>query len=271
MRAQLTFIVCAWSVVAQAQTDQDGVLEASIDACRARADARCLLRLAAFDEAASVLEASADGLPEAVVLRRELGQLDRAYSDALTFVRKAHAAEDVEAVAVEAFDVLKGFEEAGNEAKTVDLLRRYLIDFIGHLPPDIEIVAHAKLGALLTRQSCPVSTFHGACVEIVREMRSCPDLAEGPFRPWPIRNQHTPPRTAYSTDLSKPYPRDERTLRRAQDHLKTAPRATLGLNRKPRGHPYDGAHSPMPRHRPCWIARRHSWTISWPWVASPRA
>jgi hypothetical protein len=122
-------------------------------------------------------------------------------------------------VAVDIFDLIETFNHAGDDAKTVSFLQRYLRDFKDHAPIDLVLVAHAKLGVLLLRQSCPVATYHGACVETILEMRHCPNLGEGPSKSSSVSNQYTPSSRSYSVDVAKSYRRDPRLLREAMEHL----------------------------------------------------
>jgi hypothetical protein len=162
----LLALVLGWGATAQAAGDD--VLDRKLAECREARDGECLLLLAAFDEAAVAFEQAAHWARAAHV-RAQLGQVDRAYADALAFVK---ASSDLVARQAVASDTLALAELlAGDEAKVADFLRRYLRDFAPYAAPDSMLVAHARLGALLMAQSCPIRSFHGGCVEIHREER----------------------------------------------------------------------------------------------------
>jgi hypothetical protein len=175
------------SGAAYAQEDKDTVLEARLAECAQQQDGECFLRLAAFEEAASAFEKASRTVTEesdfvgesnllaAIRLRRELGQPDRAYADALEFMRRFDWPLDLTEVAGQVFLLGEILESAGETSKADDFYRAYLRKFGKQGGWDRFLVAHAKLGARRIQQSCPIAEYLGACVVFRQERRLCPD------------------------------------------------------------------------------------------------
>ena len=197
----------------------DSILESHLADCAAKQDGHCFLRMAAFEEAAAAFEASPTLLNKAAAIRAELGQVEKAYDDAVAFVRASHDARATAALAVEVLSL-------GESIATTEFYERYLKDFKDHAPADALIVAHAKLGSLYMKASCPIQSFHGGCVEVWQEPRKCPQLNEGPYQPRhqprPMFPAHRGNGTTYFATVTKVHPRDKRLLALATKHLRAA-------------------------------------------------
>jgi hypothetical protein len=209
-------VVLGWVLAAgisQGEEVADSVLEARLAECTQAADGVCLVRLAAFEEAATVFEQH--DLLAAIRLRRELGQTEQAYADALEFLRRFPRDPRVGEVAQEALLVGGLFEAASDEAKAADHYEKYLRDF-GKLGGwDGFVVAHTKLGALRMRESCPIRGYFGACVEITKVRMECPHNDD-------MWSRKLPDAGFYWGESAKRPRRDPRILRGAKRHLHRA-------------------------------------------------
>jgi hypothetical protein len=205
-------------------TASDDVLEAKVAACKNARDGDCLLQVAAFDDAAAVFEATARW-DRAASLRTQLGQLNRAYADALVFVKGSDDAAAKEAVAHE---VLAQGGLIGDDQETglADFYHRYLRDFAPYAAKDSILVAHARFGALLMAQSCPIRSFHGGCVDIHREARNCPSLCDEHGNcGGPVFLPAKPSSGTYSVEVAVARPRDPRLVSEAKNHLRAVQNA----------------------------------------------
>jgi hypothetical protein len=108
-------------------------------------------------------------------------------------------------------------EAAGNEARAADLYERYLRDFNTVGGWDGFVVAHARLGVLRMRESCPIRGYLDACVEVVKVRMECPEFnhddrwAQGPRKP-----------VFFWGESAKRLPRDPGKLSAAKRHLRMA-------------------------------------------------
>ena len=142
-------------------------------------------------------------------------QHKKAYADALATVRASNNNRENARLSLEVLAL-------GVTLATPDFYERYLRDFKDHAPADAIVVAHAKLGGLYLRASCPLPAFHGGCVEFFQEARQCPNLENAGARPGP----GFPPRRGngrhYFVTLAKVHPRDPRLVALATSHLRAA-------------------------------------------------
>ena len=197
----------------------DDVLESRMAECRDANDGDCFLRLSAFSEAVFAFEQTAHW-DRAARLRAQLGQSERAYTDALAFVK---ASDDSAAKRTVADEVLAqgGLRGADGEAELIDFYRRYLRDFSPYASKDSVLVSHARLGALLMARSCPIHTFHGGCVVGHREKRNCPNLCDEHGRcRGPVFQPAKPDDGTYSVEIAVGRPRDSRLVSEATQHLR---------------------------------------------------
>ncbi len=146
--------------------------------------ARALARLgnvyattAQYREAAERLEAYAGSfagegdayrtLSDAVQFRKGLGDDKLAIVDTEKFVAMFGAKQPAEAAGA-FFSLVAIYEKLGDLDRLAHHLRAYLDRFGATGGADRRVIAWAKLGDVLWRQSCPVATVDGACVKIVR-------------------------------------------------------------------------------------------------------
>ena len=200
-----------------ARGEEDTVLQARIEECAQNADGDCLERLAAFEEAATAFEQH--DLLAAIRLRRELGQAELAYADALEFLHRFSHDPHVGEVAREALLVGGMFEAVSDEEKSANLYERYLRDFDKLGGWDGFVIAHAKLGALTMRASCSIPGYLGACVEITRVRTECPPKWNEDM--WSREQRESGPRLFWG-EAAKPHEREPGKLREAKRHLRKA-------------------------------------------------
>jgi hypothetical protein len=213
-------LVVGWAAEAATAATDDDALAARMAECRGARDGDCLLALAAFDEAAGAFE-QAGRWERATGLRQGLGDLDRAYADALASVK---AETDDRITQSTAADALALAELLGSDdAARAGFYRRYLRD-LGHwAAQDSRLVAHARLGAALMARSCSLRTFHGACVELHRERRRCPELCDEHGNcAYPAFPPAQASDGTYSVEVAVGKRRDQRLVREANHHLRIA-------------------------------------------------
>src|SRR5690606_20820425 len=68
-----------------------------------------------------------------------------------------------------AFSLTSIYEKQGNDDAVVKHLKDYIRTHGKKGGADKLVIAHAKIGQILFRQSCPVKEIDGACVKITRE------------------------------------------------------------------------------------------------------
>jgi outer membrane protein assembly factor BamD (BamD/ComL family) len=136
--------------------------------------------IAMYDKAADKLEEYAkkyagekdayDALSDAIYFRKALGDREKAALDTNYFIKmfgtkKPHEAADA------MFSLSALFEE--DEERTLKSLREYVRTFGSKGGADKLVIAHAKIGQLLWKQSCPVRMVDGLCVTTRDIKRSC--------------------------------------------------------------------------------------------------
>jgi hypothetical protein len=217
------------SGAAFAQEDKVSVLDAKLAECAQQQDGECFVLLAAFEEAATAFEkvsrtmaADSDLVDEsnllaAITLRRELGQPERAYADVLELLRRFESPWYLSNVAEQVFLLGEAFESAGAAPKADNIYRKYLRIFGKQGGWDRFLVAHARLGARLMQQSCPIAGYLGACVEFRLERRLCQDDRDAfGNTPYPSRVNRFQEFWSESVRRQK---RDPRLVREAKEHL----------------------------------------------------
>jgi tetratricopeptide (TPR) repeat protein len=141
-----------------------------------RSSAATYASIAYFDQAASRLEEYAtkfagekdapDALADAARYRAALGDTAQWSRDTKQFVRDFGRHSPREAAAA-AYALVGAHDGAPDDA--IKELRAYLKDFGPKLDADDAIVAHVRLGDLLSASSCPVPTIDGLCITLVRD------------------------------------------------------------------------------------------------------
>jgi TolA-binding protein len=107
-------------------------------------------------------------LNDAVIYRKGAGQDDKAIDDTKFFVRKF--GDKTPALAANAlFSLTSVYEKQGNADAIVQNLREYIAKFGATGGTDRRVIAQAKIGLTLWKDSCPVKLVDGSCVEIKRE------------------------------------------------------------------------------------------------------
>jgi tetratricopeptide (TPR) repeat protein len=113
------------------------------------------------------LQDAKDALSDAVFYRKGLGDDEQAIKDTTSFVanRDAKASEKAEAY----FSLYAIYEKQGDPDRVIKHLREYLGKYKAAGGPAKVVMAHAKIGEILWRQSCPVKTVDGSCVKVERQ------------------------------------------------------------------------------------------------------
>lgn len=134
-------------------------------------------RIGWYAEAASALETYARkyasekdayaAMSDAVFYRRSLGQHEEAIADTQYFI-KTFGAKRVAEAADAYFSLTISYQALGDDAKVVEHLRDYLKRYAGKGSPSRAVVAYAKLGEALWKQSCEVAGVDGLCAKLVR-------------------------------------------------------------------------------------------------------
>ena len=140
------------------------------------ATALAYAQIAYFDRAAEHLEEYAakyagekdaiDALSDAVYYRAALGDTAKRVQDTRLFIRNYGSRRPKEAAAAH-YALLSAYDGAPDDA--IRLLREYLKSYRTTIDDDQAIAAHARLGALLWAQSCPVPATDGLCITFVRK------------------------------------------------------------------------------------------------------
>jgi len=108
-----------------------------------------------------------DAMNDAVLYRKGIGDDDKAVADTNYFI-KTFGAKKQSAAANAFFSITSIYEKQGNDEAVIKHLREYIKRY-GKQGADRVIVAYAKIGEILWRQSCKVKTVNGSCVKVVRE------------------------------------------------------------------------------------------------------
>jgi tetratricopeptide (TPR) repeat protein len=135
--------------------------------------------IAFYEQAAEKLEEYAkkyggekdafQALSEAVFYRKGIGQDDKAIANTKFFIKqygKTKAKEASDAM----FSLTSVYEKQSDSEAVIKHLREYLRSFpAAKGGADRVVIAHAKIGMALWKQSCPVPMINGSCVKITRE------------------------------------------------------------------------------------------------------
>ena len=108
-----------------------------------------------------------DAMNDAVFYRKGIGDDEKAIADTNYFI-KAFGGKKQDDAANAFFSLTSIYEKQGNDDKVVAHLREYIKKY-GKRGADRLIVAHAKIGEILWKQSCKVKTVNGSCVKVTRE------------------------------------------------------------------------------------------------------
>lgn len=136
-------------------------------------------RVAYYEQASASLEEYArtyagesdafKAMNDAVIFRRGLGDDEAAIADTRFFIKKFGKGKQVKAAADAFFSLGSIHEKRGELDEVVAHYRRYLATYGEQGGDDRVVVAYARIGEILWKQSCPVDGVDGACVEITRE------------------------------------------------------------------------------------------------------
>jgi TolA-binding protein len=107
-------------------------------------------------------------LSEAVFYRKGIGDDAKAIDDTKYFIKMFLAKKPQEA-ANAMFSLTGIFEKQGDGDAVIKHLRDYIRTFGDRGGADRLVVAYAKIGQVLWKQSCPVKETDGSCVRITRE------------------------------------------------------------------------------------------------------
>ncbi len=135
--------------------------------------------IAFYEQAADKLEEYAknyggekdafQALSEATFYRKGIGQDDKAIADTNFFIRQYGTKKPKEASDA-MFSLTSVYEKQGNDDKVIKHLRDYIRQFPASKGgADRIVIAYAKIGQILWKQSCPKPLVDGSCVSIVRE------------------------------------------------------------------------------------------------------
>ena len=134
-------------------------------------------QVAWYDKAAAKLETYAKrfggekdafkALSDAVFYRKGIGDDEKAISDTRYFI-KQYGKRKVKEAAEAMWSLTAIYEKQGDQDKVVSHLRKYLKAYGKKGGVDRQIIAHAKIGMILWKQSCPVKGVDGACIRVRR-------------------------------------------------------------------------------------------------------
>lgn len=136
-------------------------------------------RVAWYDQAAEKLEEYArrfggeddayKALNDAVFYYKGIGDDEKAIKSTKFFVDQYKKKKPAE-VANAHFSLVTIYEKQGDDDKVVRHLNEYLKQHAKAGGIDRQVIAHVKIGKILWRQSCPLTTtVDGACVKVTRE------------------------------------------------------------------------------------------------------
>jgi hypothetical protein len=134
--------------------------------------------IAFYDRAAEELERYAqkyagekdayDAMSDAVFYRKGIGDDAKAIENTKYFVKTFGSKKPAEA-ANAAFSLTSVYEKQNNDDAVLKHLREYIRGHGAKGGADKLVIAHAKIGQILWKQSCPVKEVNGSCVKITRE------------------------------------------------------------------------------------------------------
>jgi tetratricopeptide (TPR) repeat protein len=132
-------------------------------------------RIARFDQAAARYEEYAkkyagekdarDAIENAIVMRTAIGDTAKRIEDTKYFVQ-TYGAKAPQEAADATFALVTAYDTPADQVKA---LREYLRVYGAKGGREKLAVAYGRIGDALWRQSCPVSSFDGLCVKLVRE------------------------------------------------------------------------------------------------------
>ena len=136
--------------------------------------------IAFYDQAAEKLEDYArlyggaedafSAQSEAAVFRKGLGQDDKAIADATWFVARYKPRGRIKESADAMFSLTSVYEKQTDPNAVIKHLRGYIAEYPAKVGgADRIVIAHAKIGQALWKQSCPVPQIDGSCVKVTRE------------------------------------------------------------------------------------------------------
>lgn len=109
-----------------------------------------------------------DAMSDAVFYRKGIGDDAKAIEDTKYFVKTFGSKKPAEA-AKAAFSLTSIYEKQGDNDAVVKHLRDYIRQHGSKGGADLLVVAHAKIGQILFKESCPVKLVDGSCVKVTRE------------------------------------------------------------------------------------------------------
>jgi tetratricopeptide (TPR) repeat protein len=108
-----------------------------------------------------------DAMNDAVFYRKGIGD-DKQAIDNTTYFIKTFGKKKQDAAASAFFSLVSIYEKRGNDDQVIKHLQEYIKKYGKH-GSDRLVVAHAKIGEILWKQSCKVKTVNGSCVRVTRE------------------------------------------------------------------------------------------------------
>jgi len=135
--------------------------------------------IAFYEQAADKLEQYAkdyggekdafNALSEAVFYRKGIGQDDKAIANTAFFIKQYGTKKPKEASDA-MFSLTSVYEKQGDPDAVIKHLRNYIRQFpAAKGGADRIVIAHAKIGQALWKQSCKVAGVNGSCVQVTRE------------------------------------------------------------------------------------------------------
>ncbi|HEU4732278.1 MAG TPA: tetratricopeptide repeat protein [Kofleriaceae bacterium] len=109
-----------------------------------------------------------NAMSDAVFYRKGIGDDAKAVEDTKYFIRTFGTKKQQEA-ANAMFSMTGIYEKQGDGDAVIKHLREYIHQFNERGGADRLVIAYAKIGQVLWKQSCPVKEVDGACVKIARE------------------------------------------------------------------------------------------------------
>jgi tetratricopeptide (TPR) repeat protein len=107
-------------------------------------------------------------MSDAVFFRKGIGDDAKAIDNTRYFI-KTFAAKKPKEAANAMFSLTGIFEKQGDGDAVIRHLRDYIRQFGDRGGADRLVIAHAKIGQVLWKQSCPVKEVDGSCIRVVRE------------------------------------------------------------------------------------------------------
>jgi len=109
-----------------------------------------------------------NAMSDAVFYRKGIGEDAKAIENTKYFIKTFGVKKPQEA-ANAMFSMGSIYEKQGDGDAVIKHFREYIHQFNDRGGADRLVIAHAKIGQVLWRQSCPVKEVDGSCVKIVRE------------------------------------------------------------------------------------------------------